>query len=94
MSKQNKKNSIFDRVEKQTNVNEEQIRKLAGKIKPEDLQNERKIRQLIAQVGAMAGVPVSKEKEDQIVNYLVNNKVSLQQMQTMIQMFMQQQKNE
>jgi hypothetical protein len=42
----------------------------------------------VARIAALAGVPVSKQKEDQIVNFLVNQKLNPQQMQNMIQMFM------
>jgi hypothetical protein len=80
--------NIFDQVKKKTNVSENQLKSVASQIKPQDLTDEKKVRALIAQVSAMAGVPVSKEKEDQIVNYLVKNKLNPQQMQTMIQMFM------
>lgn len=87
-----KQNNIFDQVQKKTNVSEDQLKSLANQINPNDLSDEKKVRQLVSQVAALAGVPVSKEKEDQIVNYFVKNKVSMAQMQQVIQMFMQQKK--
>ncbi len=89
MSKKKKGNNIFDQIQKQTNVSEKKIKSLANKVDPKDLQDEKKVRQLVAQVANLAGVPVSKEKEDQIVNYLVKNKLSMQEMQQMVKMFMQ-----
>lgn len=86
--KNDSKKNIFEQVKKKTNVSEKQLKSVANQIKPQDLNDEKKVRALIAQVSALAGVPVSKEKEDQIVNYLVKNKLNAQQMQTMIQMFM------
>jgi hypothetical protein len=82
------KNNVFDQVKKKTNVSEQQLKSVANNLSPQDLKDEKKVRALIAQVSALANVPVSKEKEDQIVNFLVKNKVNPQQMQSMIQMFM------
>lgn len=79
---------FFDRVKKKTNVSEKDIKSLANSVSPQDLQNEKKIRALVAQVSAIAGVPVSKEKENQIVSFLIKNKLNPQEMQSMIQMFM------
>lgn len=85
----NRNNRIFDQIKRKTSVSEKQLKSLASHVKPTDLQDEKKVRALVAQVGALAGVPVSKEKEDQIVKYLVKNKISPQEMQSMIKMFMQ-----
>jgi hypothetical protein len=82
------KNNVFDQVKKKTNVSEQQLKSVASNLSANDLKDETKVRALIAQVAALAKVPVSKEKEDQIVNFLVKNKVNPQQMQSMIQMFM------
>ena len=82
-------NDIFDQIKKKTNVSEHAIKSLANQINPQDLQDEKKIRALIAQVAALAGVPVSKEKEDKIVNYFIKNKLNPNDMQSMIKMFMQ-----
>lgn len=81
-------NSFFDNLNKKTNVTEQQLKSVANSINPGDLKDEKKVRALISQIAALAGVPVSKQKEDQIVNYLVNNKLNPQQMQSMVQMFM------
>jgi DNA replication protein DnaD len=66
-------NNFFDNVEKQTKVNKEDIFKLAASIQNANLKDEKVLRQLISQVAAMAGRPVSKEKEDQIVKMIINN---------------------
>lgn len=92
VSNKKKEKQLFDQVKDQTSVSEKKIRALANKIDPKDLQDEKKVRQLIAQVATVAGIGVSKEKEDQIVNYLVKNKASMEEMQMMIQMFMQSKK--
>jgi hypothetical protein len=82
------RDNVFDQVKKKTNISEQQLKSVASKISPQDLKDENKVRDLIAQVAAIAKVPVSKEKEDQIVGFLVKNKINPQQMQSMIQMFM------
>lgn len=89
MSNKKNSNNIFDQIKKKTNVSENQLKSLANNLSPNDLQNEQKIRALVAQVAALAGVPVSKEKEDQIVNYLTKNNLNPTNMQQMIKMFMQ-----
>ncbi|MBO9128252.1 stage VI sporulation protein F [Bacillus sp. 165] len=66
-------NNFFDNVEKQTKVNKEDIFKLASSVQNANLKDEKVLRQLISQVAAMAGRPVSKEKEDQIVKMIINN---------------------
>lgn len=81
-------NNFFDNLKNKTNVSEHDLKSVANSINPADLKDENKVRALIAQISALAGVPVSKQKEDQIVNYLVNSKMNPQQMQSMIQMFM------
>ncbi|EIT86579.1 hypothetical protein A374_03374 [Fictibacillus macauensis ZFHKF-1] len=70
-------NQFFDKVEKSTNVKKEDIFKLAQTVSNENLRDERTLRRLIAQVASLAGVPVSKQKENQIVNAVINNNVPL-----------------
>jgi molybdate-binding protein len=80
---------IFKNIQKKTNVSEKAIKNVASKVKPQDLQDEKKLRALISQVGSMAGVPVAKSKEDQIVKYFMSNKASISEMQKVIKMFSQ-----
>ncbi|KSU85592.1 MULTISPECIES: stage VI sporulation protein F [Fictibacillus] len=68
---------FFDKVEKKTNVKKEDIFKLAQTVSNENLRDERTLRRLISQVASLAGVPVSKQKEDQIVSAVINNNVPL-----------------
>lgn len=59
--------SIFDRVEKKTNVKKEDIVALAKQIQGIDLKNESNLRKIIHDVARLAGRDVSKEKENKIV---------------------------
>lgn len=67
--------NFFNRVEKKTNVGKETILELAKKLQENDLKNENTLREVIKEIGIMTGKEVSKEKEDKIVNAVVNDKV-------------------
>jgi hypothetical protein len=78
---------IFGKIKQKTNISEQQIKAVASSIKPGDLKDEKKVRALVQRIAAMVGVPFPKEKEDQIVNMFVNQKIDPQQMMSVIQMF-------
>ena len=67
--------SIFDTVEKKTNVKEEDILKLAKSISGKDLNDERVLRSLIKDVARLANKPVSKDKEEKIINAVKKDKI-------------------
>lgn len=67
--------SFFDKVEKKTSVNKDTILKLAKKLQENDLKNEGTLREVIQELGQMTGKQVSKEKEDKIINAVVNDQV-------------------
>jgi hypothetical protein len=70
-----KKGSIFDQVEKKTNVKQQDLFKLANQVSSTDLKNEENVRNLIHQVAKLANVPVSKKKEDELVKAITSNNV-------------------
>ena len=67
--------SFFKRVEQKTNVDKETILSLASKLQQNDLKNEGTLREIIKELGKMTGKEVSKEKEDKIVEAVINDKV-------------------
>ena len=67
--------SFFSRVEKKTNVNKETILNLAQKLQQNDLKNEGTLREVIQELSQMTGKDVSKEKEDKIINAVINDNV-------------------
>lgn len=67
--------SFFNKVEKKTKVGKETILELADKLQKTDLKNETTLREVIQELGKMTGKEVSKEKEDKIVNAVVNDQV-------------------
>ena len=68
---------FFDHIEKVTNVNREDIFQLAQSIANADFQDEATVRNIVARVASLANVNVPKEKEDKIVQAILNNKVPM-----------------
>ena len=67
--------SFFHRVEKKTNVGKQTILDLAAKLQKSDLKNEQTLREVIQELGQMTGKEVPKDKEDKIIEAVVNDKV-------------------
>ena len=67
--------SFFDKVEKKTNVGKETILDLAAKLQQGDMKNEKTLREVIHELGKMTGREVSAEKENKIIEAVVNDKV-------------------
>lgn len=67
--------SVFDKVEKKTNVKKEDIMRLAKGITGKNLNDEKVLRNLIKDVARLAGKDVSKEKEEKIINAVKKDKV-------------------
>lgn len=67
--------SIFEKVEKKTNVKKEDIIKLAKSISGQDLNDDDNLRTLIKSVAKLAGKDVSKEKEEKIIKAVKKDKV-------------------
>lgn len=65
--------SFMDQLQKKTSVRPDELMKLANSVSQANLQDEKTVRQLISQVSKLANTPVSKEKEDQIVQAIVKN---------------------
>lgn len=68
-------NSFFKNVEKKTNVNKETILSLAKKLQNSDMKDEKVLRDMVQEISSITGKEVSKEKEDKIVNAIVNDNV-------------------
>lgn len=66
---------FFNKIEKKTNVNKETILGLAKKVQKSNMKDENNLRDLIKEISNIAGKPVSKEKEDKIINAIVNDKI-------------------
>ena len=67
--------SFFNRVEKKTNVSKQTILNLAEKLQQNDMKNEGTLREVINELSKMTGREVSKEKQDKIIEAVINDKV-------------------
>ena len=65
--------NFFNRVEKKTKVNKETILELAEKLQKSNLKNENTLREVVQEL--MTGREVSKEKEDKIINAVMNDEI-------------------
>lgn len=67
--------NFFNRIEKKTKVGKQTILDLAEKLQKNDLKDEATLREVIEELGKLTGKEVSKEKQDKIINAVVNDKV-------------------
>ena len=67
--------NFFKKIEKKTSVNKETILSLASKLQQGDMKNEDTLKEVIRDISKMTGKEVSKEKEQKIINAVLNNQV-------------------
>ena len=69
------KDSLFNKIEKKTNINKETIINLANKIQKNNMKDESTLREVIQDLSNLTGKEVSKEKEDKIIKAIINDQV-------------------
>lgn len=67
--------NFFKRVENKTNVDKNTILSLAKKIQNSNMKDEKTLREVIKEISTMTGKEVTKEKEDKIINNILENNV-------------------
>ncbi|MDD5979534.1 MAG: stage VI sporulation protein F [bacterium] len=67
--------NFFKKIEKKTNVDKETIINLAKNLQEDNLKNEDALRDVVKKLSVITGKEVSKEKEDKIINAILNDKV-------------------
>ena len=67
--------NFFKKVEKKTNVKKETILSLAEKLQGDNMKNENALREVIKSICEMTGKEVPKEKQDKIINTILEDKV-------------------
>ena len=67
--------SFFNKIEKKTSVSKETILSLAKKLQNSNFKDEATLREVIRELGKMTGKEVSKEKEEKIIEAVINDKV-------------------
>lgn len=69
--------SIFDKIQKSAGMDKNQIFNLADSVKDANFKDDTTVRQIVKQVALLAGKPVTREKEDQIVKAIITNNLPL-----------------
>ena len=90
MSKKNLSKDVLQAVNRKTGktITPSQVQKLASSVKPSTMQDEKQLRQLIKQVGAMANVPVSEATINDIVKAVKASGMNPNNMQNLMQMML------
>ncbi|TRM12583.1 stage VI sporulation protein F [Lentibacillus cibarius] len=78
--------NLFGKVQEQSNINTNDIYKVANSVKNADFSDEQTVRDLVQHLAQMADKPISKAKEDRIVETITNNNMPVD-MQTLNKMF-------
>ena len=67
--------NFFKRIEKKTNDDKNTILDLADKLQKSNMKDEKVLREVIGDLSKMTGREVSKEKEQKIIETILNDKV-------------------
>ncbi len=66
---------LFEKIEKKTNVGKETILNLAKKLHEGNFKDETTLREIIHEISSITGKEVSEEKEQKIIDMVINDKV-------------------
>ena len=75
--------SFFKKVEKKTKVDKDTILSLANKLQQGNMKDETTLREVIQSLSKMTGKSVSKEREDKIIQTIINDEVPSQKIEKM-----------
>lgn len=67
--------NFFKKIENKTNINKETILSLANKLQGSNMKDETTLREVINDLAKMTGREVSKEKEQKIIDTIINDNV-------------------
>jgi len=67
--------NFFKKIENKTNVNKDTILSLANKLQGSNMKDEATLREVIGDLAKMTGREVSKEKEQKIIDTILNDNV-------------------
>lgn len=77
---------MFDKLQQNANINPDDVYKVANSVKHANFSDEKTVRKLVHQLARLANKPISKEKEDKIVQSIIKNKMPMD-MQSLNQIF-------
>ena len=66
---------LFNKIEKKTNVKKQTILDLANELQQGNMKDENTLRKVIKTLSSITGKEVSKDREDKIINTILNDKV-------------------
>lgn len=66
---------FLNKIEEKTNVNKDTIINLARKLQEGDFKNKDTLKEIIHELSAVTGREVSEEKENKIIDTIINDKV-------------------
>ena len=67
--------NFFKKIKNKTGIEKSTILDLASKLQDGNMKNEEALRDVIQQISSITGKEVSKEKEDKIVQTILNDQV-------------------
>ena len=67
--------NFFKKVENKTNIDKNTILSLASKLQGGNMKDEKVLKEVIRDISKMTGREVSKEKEQKIIDAIMNDKV-------------------
>lgn len=67
--------NFFKKVEQKTKVDKNTILSLASKLQGSNMKDEKVLKEVISDISKMTGKEVTKEKEQKIINAIINDKV-------------------
>lgn len=67
--------NFFKKIENKTNINKETIFSLANKLQGSNMKDETTLREVINDLAKMTGREVSKEKQQKIIDTIMNDNV-------------------
>lgn len=67
--------NFFKKVENKTNVDKDSILSLAKKLQNSNMKDENTLREVIREISTMTGKEVTKEKEEKIINAIMQDNV-------------------
>jgi len=77
---------LFDKIKQSTNVNPDDVYRVAESVRHADFSDEQTVRNLVQHLARMANKRISKEKEDQIVQSITKNNMPVD-MQSLNRLF-------
>ena len=69
------KDNLFQRIEEKTKVDKETIINLASRLQSGNYKDENTLRDIIHELSSITGRNVSEEKEQKIIDMIINDKV-------------------